>query len=235
MLAFVGAVAASVILPRLPYGRELLYPFSLLGTWAHEMGHGLTAEILGGGFEELELYRNLGGVAFTRTSSGFRHALVSFGGLLGPAFGGAIMVWFGARVRTARWVLAALVVGIGLSLLLYIRNGFGFMAMTAIGAVLGAIAWFGPNVVKILLTQFIGVQFAMSSWGTLDYMFTKDFRRDGQTFNSDTQNIAEELLLPYWFWGGLSAVLSALILAAAFWFAWVRPLRDEDEPTPNLI
>ena len=46
-----------------PWGRYVLYPFALLATWAHEMGHGLAALLFGGSFHELDLYPDLGGQA----------------------------------------------------------------------------------------------------------------------------------------------------------------------------
>ena len=76
----------------------------------------------------------------------------------------------------------------------------------------------------MLLAGFIGVQFCLASWGDRHYMFTKNFTRDGEILNSDTQNIAEELFLPYWFWGGLILGMSILVMTYAFWRAWVRPL-----------
>ena len=36
-------------------GRFILYPFTILGTWFHEMGHGVTAMLMGGSFEQLEI------------------------------------------------------------------------------------------------------------------------------------------------------------------------------------
>ena len=48
-----------------PFLGQVRYPFLLLGTWFHEMGHGITALILGGKFEYLEIYSNGGGVAYT--------------------------------------------------------------------------------------------------------------------------------------------------------------------------
>ena len=40
----------------LPYGRQLLYPLTLLATYAHELGHGLTAVLMGFEFEQLYLH-----------------------------------------------------------------------------------------------------------------------------------------------------------------------------------
>ena len=64
-LLFLAAAGASLALYLIPYGRYVLYPFALLATWAHEMGHGLTALVCGGVFDKLVLYSNLGGTAYS--------------------------------------------------------------------------------------------------------------------------------------------------------------------------
>ena len=225
MALFWVAAAVSVVLPRVPYGRHILYPFALLGTWAHEMGHGLFAIIAGGSFNRLEIYQNLGGVAYSSGVGSLGRALVSAGGLLGPALAGGLIIVLGSRDATARWVLAGLALLLALSLLLFVRNAFGWVALGVVAALLGAVAAYGPDGVKVFVAQLIGIQFCLASWGTLDYMFTRSFSRDGQVIDSDTQEIADVLLLPYWFWGGLIAAISFVIMASSFYIAWVRPLR----------
>lgn len=226
VIVFWAAVALSIVLPRIPYGRNVLYPFSLLGTWAHEMGHGIVAELVGGDFVKLELYSNLGGVAWHSGSGRIAGTLVSAGGLLGPAIFGGLIIVFSARVKTAPWVLAVLSVMIVASVLFVVRNLFGMVSMSLIAVVLLPIAFKAPDILRTAVAQLIGIQFCFASWNSVDYMFTKNFVRDGETLNSDTENIAEVLLLPYWFWGGLTAGLSALILVFSFYVAWIRPLRD---------
>jgi len=220
------AAAISLILPRLPYGRRILYPFALLGTWAHEMGHGLFAILVGGSFDRLVLYQNLGGTAYSTGVGTFGRALVAAGGLLGPALAGGLVIVLGSRESTARWVLAGLAIILALSLLLFVRNLFGWVSLAVIAAILGILAFYGPEVARVLVAQLIGIQFCLASWGTLDYMFTRDFVRDGQVIDSDTQEIAEVLLLPYWFWGGLIAATSLTIMGSAFYVAWVLPYRS---------
>ena len=222
-LLFVVAVAASLVLLRIPYGPLVLYPFAFLGTWAHEMGHGLTSLLTGGGFERLEVYSDLGGVAFVRPSNGLAAALVAAGGLLGPAILGGLIIMFSARRTTAPYILAALGGVALLSVLAFVRNGFGIVMTAAIGVALVLIARFGPELVRIGVAQFVGIQLALASWTGSDYLFTQNFERDGQTLDSDTQNIADELFAPFWFWGGLIFAISLLILAAAFYLGWIRP------------
>lgn len=225
--AFGVAALVSLVLPLLPWGRTVLYPFALLGTWAHEMGHGMVGELVGD-FDKLVLFKNLGGYALVSRDSGLESVLVSAGGLLGPAIVGGAMIWMSARERLARAALGVLAVAILLSVLLYVRGWFGFAAMGVIGLVLALIAFRGPTLLRIAVAGFIGIQLCLASWGTRDYMFTKDFTRDGERLNSDTQNIAEQWFLPYWFWGGLILAISVVIMAWSFYSAWIRPLASDD-------
>lgn len=223
---FWGAVGLSIALSLTPYGRYVLYPFALLCTWAHEMGHGLTAWVLGGKFRKLELYSDLGGVAFTaETHDALRGPLVSAGGLLGPALLGGLVVVLGAREVTARRVLLLLSVLLTASLVLWVRNVFGCLAVFGLAVGMGWMALRASDLMRLVVAQMVGIQLCLGSIGDVDYMFTRDFERGGVRVNSDTQNIAEHLLLPYWVWGAIICALSLAILVTAFWVAWLRPSR----------
>jgi hypothetical protein len=137
--------------------------------------------------------------------------------------GGSLII-AGSRQGTASAVLIALAAAVGASVILVVRNLFGVASLGVVAAALAATAIYGPEELQILLAQFIGIQFCLASWGTLDYMFTRDFVRDGKVIASDTQQIAEALVLPYWFWGALIAASSGAIIAASFYLAWVRPV-----------
>lgn len=223
---FAAAGALSVALTYIPYGRYILYPFALLSTWAHEMGHGLAAILVGGRFFHLELYSNLGGVALINSGGRFAQLIVSAGGLVGPAFLGALIMILGSKSRTAPYVLSALTVAIAISLVFWIRNLFGFVAMSLLGAALAAFARYANSTLRILLTQLIAVQLGLSAWTNRSYLFIKEFERDGKTMLSDTGLIQEALFLPYWFWGALLGLTSLLILLFGFWFAWIRSASD---------
>lgn len=221
---FWAAVALSLILPRIPYGRTLLFPFALLGTWAHELGHGLTAMVAGGRFKRLEVHRNLDGLAFSSGLGRLGRAVVAAGGLLAPAVVGGMFIVLGSRESTAPWILAGLALAILASVVLFVRNAFGWVALGLTGLVLVPIAWRAPELARVFIAQLIGIQFCVASWGSLNYMFTKNFyRSDGTLTDSDTQTIANVLVLPYWFWGGLIAAISLVILAGSFYFAWIYP------------
>ena len=227
-LTFWLAVALSVACYFIPYGTLLLYPFNLLATWAHELGHGLTAFLVGGELQRIELFQSLGGVAFsTRPPGSWPTAFIAAGGLVGPTIAGAVVIVFGSRPQTAPWViylLAAVVLG---STLVWVANPFGKIAMLIIGGALVFIGVFGNLLVRLLTTQLIGIQCCINSVMDFDYLFTKQFTRDGQIQISDSQSIAAHLGGTYWMWGGLIAVLTLLILSCAFYFAWLRPQKGE--------
>lgn len=222
------AVAISLLLGLVPGGGYVVYPFRLFATWAHEMGHGVGAIITGNDFDRLELYRNLGGVAFIGGADGLSQVIVSSLGLVGPAIVGAVVMIVGSRTRTAHYALAGLTLAVTISLVFYVRNAFGFVAMSAIALFLGLVARYGSPWMRVALAQLLAVQMALSAWSSRDYLFISGFDRGGQRFDSDTQNIADEWFLPYWFWGGVLGAMSVAILAIAFWVAWLRPPKAGD-------
>ena len=224
---FAAAVVVSIALGLVPGGGLVIYPFRLFATWAHEMGHGLAAIVTGNSFIELELYRSLGGQALIGGASGISQVIVSAGGLIGPAVLGAAVMIAGSRVRTAPYALAVLAIAMIGSALIWIRNPFGFVAMLLGGIVLGLVAKFTRPIVRVAVSQLLAIQLALSAWSSRDYLFISGFERDGRVLDSDTQNIADELFLPYWFWGGLIGALSVAILVWAFWMAWLRPLNAQ--------
>lgn len=217
------AAAVSVLLVVTPNGRFLIYPFALLSTWAHEMGHGIAALLVGGEFVSLELYRGLGGIAQVRVPDRrVAHAIMSAGGLLGPAVAGGLAIVVSSRPSLARLPVYAVMGLLALSLVLWVRNPFGCVAILGILLLLGCVTKYGGRQVELSVSQFIGIQFCLGSLSDFEYMFTKEFVRDGQVRASDTQQIAQQLGLPYWFWGFWAAAISLAILTFAFRLAWGR-------------
>jgi len=54
LLVVSGVITLALYL--LPFGGFLARPFVLLSTLAHELGHGLTSLLLGGGFRRLQMW-----------------------------------------------------------------------------------------------------------------------------------------------------------------------------------
>lgn len=207
----------SVILWNLPYGSYILYPFFLLGTWFHEMGHGLTAILMGGRFMQLEIFANGSGVAHYLPTNlwlgrNLGQAIIAAGGLLGPPIVGGALIISGSRklmTHIALWVLSATLL---LSAFIWISTAIGLGMIISTGLALMLVSWKAGLAVKQFTVMFLGVQACISTYLQLDYLFMPSARIGMQVMPSDTGQIAENLLLPYWFWGGLIALISVLIL-----------------------
>ena len=109
------STAVTLALYMIPYGRYLARPLLLLSTLAHEMGHGLTALLLGGSFRRLAIWPSGAGLA-DLDLAGFgriRQGLTLAGGLVGPSVAAALCFALGKTGQGARWCL----LGLGLLLL----------------------------------------------------------------------------------------------------------------------
>ena len=209
------AAFITVVLWQIPFGNFVLYPFTILATWFHEMGHGLTAIALGGRFEKLMIFSNGSGLAYHSghlALGPFGRALVSTGGLIGPPVAGAALLLASRHRKSARQALFVLGTLLLLSTLIWVRSLYGWLLLPALGLAtlylsLESIAW-----LQVFAVQFLGVQACISSYRHLDYLFSHSATIGGKTMLSDTGRIAQMLILPYWFWGGLIAIASALIL-----------------------
>ncbi|HWM89278.1 MAG TPA: M50 family metallopeptidase [Thermoanaerobaculia bacterium] len=224
-VVLVASAAATLLLYNLPYvGRILARPLILLSTLAHEMGHGLTAALLGGDFLRLEMWMNGAGLA-EMDLAGFgriRQGLSIVGGLVGPAVAAAICFALGRTGRGARaclWGLGALLL---IAELLVVRNLFGFAFVgVVLAACLLAASRLSPHGAQIAVV-FVGVQLALSVFSRADYLFTQGATNPTGSYPSDVMQMQQLLFLPYWFWGVACGGTALAVLLAGLWMFWRR-------------
>lgn len=218
------AVIVTVVLAQVPFGRYIVYPFSMLATWFHEMGHGITAMLLGGTFVSIDITLDLGGVATHRSSDGITRGLVAMGGLLGPAIAGAILIQLG-RVRrlTAPTLYLLGGVMIGSTLLLGITS-LGMWCIAAFGAAIILVTKLTGETTRHLLLHLLGVQTGVGVFNQIDYLFMRSAHVGGQVMHSDVSVVAEYLFLPVPFWSYSLTGLTIGILAFSLYLAY-RPQR----------
>lgn len=214
--AFWAAVAITVAAWLLPFGSLAIYPFSLLATWAHEMGHGITALLVGGSFVKLEVFPRLSGLAATATSGDGARALVAAGGLVGAPMLGAAVVALGFRAGWARGILFGLAGVLALSVAVWVRNPFGVVSLLLLAAAAGWAGWRLGEKWRFIAVQLVGVQLGLSALRGMDYLFMADAKVGGQILPSDVSSIARALGGPYWLWGVLILVLNLGLLYGAY-------------------
>jgi hypothetical protein len=210
----------TVFLWQIPFGNYFLYPFTILATWFHEMGHGMTALLLGGHFHHLEIFSNGSGVAYHSGGVFFARPFVAAGGLLGPPIAGAFFILAGSRPQLSRWVLGGLSTALLLSTLIWVRSPFGWVILPLLGIGLWILSQKGSAGAQQMTVQFLGVQACLGTFRQLDYLFMNQINMGGKIMYSDTAQIAQSLLLPYWFWGSLIALFSFVLLIGSVRMAY---------------
>lgn len=217
------SLAVTLVLYLVPRLGVLSYPFLLLSTLAHEMGHGLTALVVGASFERLEMWSDGSGAASWSGQPGrLGMALVAAGGLVGPAIAAGVAFVMGRTVRGARsclWVSAAFLL---VAEVLVVRGAFGLLFVAAVAASCALVAWKGPDEVAQLWLVFLALQLALSVFSRGDYLFAAVAETGAGTLPSDTSVIASALLFPYWFWGALCGAISATVVVLAVKAYWRR-------------
>lgn len=216
----IAAAFATIVLWQLPAGAYILYPFTILATWFHEMSHGLMALLLGGQFRKLEIFGDGSGVATYAMSLSLAPigpALVAAAGPMGPPIAGSALILASRSFKTATLSLKILGGFLLLSTLIWVRSLFGLIAIPLLGLIILAIALKAPRWLQGFAIQFLGVQACISTYHQLDYLFSYSA---GPLGLSDTAQIQQRLFLPYWFWGGLMAIASLVILVQSLRVAY---------------
>ncbi len=207
-----------VFLPALPFGTYLVYPFVILTTWFHEMGHGLAALAVGQDFQQLMIFANGSGVAQSAVAADagtWVRVAIAAGGPLGPSAVGALLILASSRERLWRPTLWLMAGAIFASIILYVRSATGFMVLPLLAAALCLVAWRGKPALARFTLQFIGLLAAMSCLRDFDYLFTSAAVVGGEQIISDTGQIAALTGLPHWFWASVILAVSALMVGAS--------------------
>jgi len=219
------AAVLVLVLPGLPLGNYLIYPFTILTTWFHEMGHGLTALALGMDFERLVIYPNGSGYAESSARgevSGISGALIAAGGPIGPAFAGATLILASSRHTLWRPALLVLAGVIALSVLIWVRSLTGLVILPLVATALAWTAWRGAGWLQRFALQFLGVLGAMSMFRDWDYLFSERTMIGGRSMLSDTGAIEAGLFLPHWLWASLIVALSLTMIGTSLKYALNR-------------
>jgi hypothetical protein len=210
-----------------PYGEVILYPFTLLTTWVHETGHGLTAIICGGSFIKLQIYGDASGVAFTTAATEARHAWVALGGLLAPPLLGAAVLALVHGPRSARVFLGGLAAAMLASAIIWVRSPVGLVSVPLTALALGALAWRASAAHperKVLLVQAIGVMLAADTLTRMvSYVFMKQVTVNGVVSPSDIATVAHGFGGPQLVWGIIVTIIAVGLLALGLWRAWRAP------------
>ena len=218
-------IGLSLWLQRQPQLTLISYPLLLISTVPHEVGHGVAALLCGEQFISLEMHPDASGQAMHTVSSGrLCQAFIAAAGLLGPAIAAAFGFFMAPRKGGAR--LGLLTVGAGCLILVatVVKGLFANCFIGGLGVLLVLAAALAPPRACQLLLVFLSVQLSLSVFSRSDYLFT----RTAGSGPSDVEHIAQNLFLPYWFWGGLCGIFSLVVLIIGVWDYLSAPVDPEE-------
>ncbi len=226
--ALVISVVATMILYLTPGLDFIAYPLMLLSTLVHEMGHGIGGIVAGGDWLDFHMFSDGSGYARTYAPSSIGMAFLCAAGLVGPALVAAVYLVLGQRPRIARIALGATGVFFAISLLLWVRGGFGMAFVAVVATLCLAIAVLASAETSRLVLLFLATQLALSAYSRGDYLFD-DYvagqMTDGKMSPSDVQIMSDFLGGPYWFWGIVCGGFSIAVIAFGAWL-YLRPTKS---------
>lgn len=196
-----------------PFLDVIAYPFILLSTLVHEMGHGIASIIVGGNFQSFFMWFDGSGVANIRGNFGnLAQAFVAFGGLVGPAVMASLFFIGAKSLYRSQITLALFGFILLIALVMVVRNVFAFVFVLSISA-LCLYASFGKlKSYAQIIVSFLAIQLSLSVFSRSDYLFTKNAVTNQGVMPSDVQQMSNALWLPYWFFGGICALFSLVVL-----------------------
>jgi hypothetical protein len=211
-------VFITIALYVIPNAWYLAYPLMLISTVVHELGHGIAALLVGGDFRQLHIWADGSGVApYAGVGNGAAQSFVSAGGLCGPAVAAGVFLILGRNPVWAKRCLVAFGVFLVFAVALWVRGAFGMVFVGGLAAACLAIAIYTTAETAQIALVFLATQLALSVYSRGDYLFKQWADTGAGRLPSDVQNMATALGGPYWLWGLLCALFSALVLVVAGW------------------
>jgi hypothetical protein len=231
-LTLIGlAGAASLSIAFLPGVHLLNYPFRLLLTIVHELGHGLAALITGGDFVRFVIFPDGAGLAYT--AGGWRFVVIP-AGYLGVALFGAGLILLG---RSHYWSRLAMAIVGGAMLVFSLRYGIPSIAppqvlngiLTTVSGVIfgGFFLWMAVKAAPgwiILLLHLVAVEAGLTAFSDLAALMGLSTRFFDAPAN-DARSMAELLFIPAIVWAVLWAVTALLLIGGAIWLTWLAPAK----------
>lgn len=209
LLIAVGLSALIYLVPQLQWLAQAL---ALTGTLVHELGHGLTAILIGEQFQSMVIRPDRSGYAmYSLGTTPLQDALVALGGLLAPALCATAFYALCARPRGARLALTVFTVIMAMAVVFWVRDRFGVLYISLLAFITGYSALRLPAF-STYLGVFIACQLALSVFSRVDYLFQPGVTTAAGRVPSDTALVERGLGLPYWLCAAVLCGLSVALL-----------------------
>ncbi|MBN2694289.1 M50 family metallopeptidase [bacterium] len=216
------ALLAVIILHNIPMTHFLMYPFNLLATWIHEMGHGTMAELMGGDFKKLVINSDTSGYASymynPREMGTIGKVMIASAGYLGTSLFGALMLYFRKRERFTTAFSMILGIIMVLSLIFYIRSWTGWFFGVPFSLALIFIG-LKKNSYTLFFYNFLAGQIALNAILDIKVLYSvNSMSMNGMSMKSDAAVVSDLLIFPSWFWASLWLLISVVLFGFTLLF-----------------
>ena len=211
------AAALSLGLSLTLWGPLVLYPFRLFTTWVHECSHAVMILLLGGSVRSITIEPDTGGI--TRSlmpSARIAQGLVASSGYLGASAVGCLLMAATRVEKSARPILRIVGVSMLVTLVMWIRNLFGFVVVLAWGGALVALARRGSGDASRFVLSLLAIQVALNSVYDIRILLLV---KGG---HSDAETMARLFLVPAWVWASAWMLMSVGMLGWTLWLTRVQ-------------
>lgn len=176
---------------------------SVVNTFLHEFGHAIVSLLLGGKVQAIRLFTNTGGVAVTATSSWLARNLTALAGYPFASFSGYMMIYC-LKNGYEDYLLYTLFGILALTLLVWIRNLYGFFWILTFGAIISYFVWDSEPILKTEFLYFItAIVYIQSLYSALVILYLSLTKPDE---SGDAKNLSRSfLIIPAFVWGILFA------------------------------
>ena len=211
-------VVIITLLWRVSVASWLVYPFRLLGTFVHELCHGVAALVTGGEFLRFAVHADLSGLAWSR---GGTRWVVASAGYVGSALWGGVLLVLAARDVSPRLLLYAMSAALLSLSLLLVGNVFGLLAATLLSSALFFAGRYLSVGASLWWLRLLAVMLTFDSVGSLfDLLWSSG--NGGAT--TDAHLMAQATGVPAIIWSLLWSAVSLCVIGVSFVAAFRRTI-----------
>jgi len=228
------ATVITIALWFIPYTEYLVYPIRLFVTFIHEGSHALASLLTGSSVQSLTVSTDGSGMVYSLPSNWFAALFISSAGYLGTTAFGVLLLVLIRRAFSARIILSATAVFVGLMTLVFgflaplwnifsAQVTFGSVAFTIFsGALLtvGLLAiakYANPKTAQFALS-FLAVQCVLNAFLDLKTLFFLNAPFVGSDIHTDAANMQMATGLPAIAWVFIWIGISVLMLSVGLRF-----------------
>lgn len=188
-------IVVALLLTRVPLVGKY---FRLLNTLIHEIGHALMALITSGRVYNIQVFSDMSGVAYTGRSSWLGRVLTSLAGYPFASFVAFVYVLL-IQMGHLNVVFYSLVGMLVVSLVLWVRNWFGFIWVTVflVGTV-GMYVYASTELMTMYVYLIIAVLLVEALWTACIVLYIS-FKTPKES--GDCYNLSKSTKIPAIFWG----------------------------------